>query len=181
MGRIKVAAFAVRKKDCFTGNPCCQLALPRVSWFMTAACSRARGLWLENKGVLGFRSYETWVQNINSGCICTRKHLIKCIFKEIFCIKGIYLWFSHTNSSSYLMKVSVLIHENQYQFRLIFLRDGLWGNVNLDYYTETECCDRPTPNFQVQRNTATSWAKFLILGQLERYFMYMFKYYLLFK
>lgn len=137
MGRIKVAAFAVRKKDCFTGNPCCQLALPRVSWFMTAACSRARGLWLENKGVLGFRSYETWVQNINSGCICTRKHLIKCIFKEIFCIKGIYLWFSHTNSSSYLMKVSVLILENQYQFRLIFLRDGLWGNVNLDYYTET--------------------------------------------
>lgn len=75
MGRIKVAAFAVRKKDCFTGNPCCQLALPRVSWFMTAACSRARGLWLENKGVLGFRSYETWVQNINSGCICTRKHI----------------------------------------------------------------------------------------------------------
>lgn len=59
MGRIKVAAFAVKKKDCFTGNPCSQLALPQVSRFMTAACSPARGLWLENKGVLGFRSYET--------------------------------------------------------------------------------------------------------------------------
>lgn len=181
MGRIKVTAFAVKKKDCSTGNPCSQLALPQVSRFMTAACSWARGLWLENKGVLGFRSYEPWVQNINSGCICTRKHLIKCIFKEIFCIKGIYLWFSHTNSSSYLMKVSVLIHENQYSLDLFFLRDGLWGNVNLDHYIENWVLWRPAPDFQVQRNTATSWAKVLILGQLERYFMYMFKYYLLFK
>lgn len=54
-----------------------------------------------------------------------RENIFKCIFKEFFCIKGIYLWFSHTNSSSYLMKVSVLIYENQYQFRPMFLRDGL--------------------------------------------------------
>lgn len=182
MGRIKVTAFAVKKKDCSTGNPLqpagpssgfpihdsCLLMGPR-SVAGKQGCAGVSQLWtLSTKHQLRVHMHE-------------KTYLIKCIFKEIFCIKGIYLWFSHTNSSSYLMKVSVLIHENQYSLDLFFLRDGLWGNVNLDHYIENWVLWRPAPDFQVQRNTATSWAKVLILDQLERYFMYMFKYYLLFK
>lgn len=71
------------------------------------------------------------------------------------------------------MKVSVLIHENQYQFRPIFLRDGLWGNLNLDHYTENWVLWPPYP-----RHSGTKEHSYLlgqVSAQLERYFMCMFK------
>lgn len=77
---------------------------------------------------------------------------------------------SHKNSSSYLMKVSVLIYKNQYQFWPIFLRYGLWRNLNLDHYTENWVLWLPNPCL-----SGTKEHSYLLghsFAQLPRYFMY---------
>lgn len=73
---------------------------------------------------------------------------------------------------TYFMRMANLIHENQYQFRPTFLRDGLWGKLNLDHYPENRLLWLVKPCLSGTKEHSYLLGR--ISAQLDKYFICIF-------